>query len=225
VALWLAGARITRRQANLASAAWIAVALAFFVVRLPTYLDLNRGAQEYVSVAPCMAEEATMIQVDLGSYPAGPLRRFNAFSHETGRIAAVTQGHDLGSFEGFFPFFLFHNRLENDPFQYLNTQPGLFNAIPPEANLRAYALRPYGEVDYVIVFGRPEATASTLTSPAWSTLSGELASDYRLIAVSSGRLVSVYERTATQAASAGAARRAATGSAVCHPAPTGGPNT
>jgi hypothetical protein len=96
-----------------------------------------------------------------------------------------------------------------------------FESVPPGVDLPAYALRPYGEVDYVIVRGRPEATADTLASPAWSTLSGELASDYRLAAMSSSGLVSVYERTGTPAAAAGASRRAATSAEVCHPAPTG----
>jgi hypothetical protein len=221
VALWLAGSRIRKRDANLAAAVWIAVALGFFAVRLPTYLALSHAAQEYVSVAPCVAEEATMIQVNLAGYSYGSLARSDDLTHEAGRIAAVTRGHDLGSFEGLFPFFLFHNRADNDPFRYMVTDALGFESVPPGVDLPAYALRPYGEVDYVIVRGRPEATADTLASPAWSTLSGELASDYRLAAMSSSGLVSVYERTGTPAAAAGASRRAATSAEVCHPAPTG----
>ncbi len=220
VALWLGGTPIRRRQAKLASAAWILVALAFFAVRLPTTLDLSNAAQEYVSVSPCIAEEATMIQVNLSRYPSGSLARAEDFTHEASRIAAVTRGHDLGSFEGLFPFFLFHNRVENDPFRYIVTSAYGFEEVPPGVDLRAYALRPHGEVDYVIVFGQPQATAATLASPAWSTLSGELVADFRLVAVSSRGLARVYEATGTQAAAAGTTRRAATSDAVCHPPPT-----
>ncbi len=159
-----------------------------------------------------------MVQVNLAPYPSGSLARTHPFIHETGRIAA-TQGHDLGSFEGWTPFYLFHNRADNDPSRFLLTNASGLDSIPPGIDLRAYALRPYGQVDYVIVFGRPEATAATLASAAWSTLSGELASDYRLAAVSTGGLVRVYEQTGTGVAAAGAARRAATTAAMCHPLP------
>lgn len=219
LALWLASARLPAWVGHLASAAWIAVAIAFFAVRLPTYLDFSGVEQDYMSVAACMADGATMIQVNLARYPSGSLARTDPFTEETGRIAALTHGHDLGNFEGSFPFSLFRNRTDNDPFRYLLTTADGFESVPPGVDLQAYATRPGGEVDYVIVFGTSEATASTLASTAWSTLSAQLAGDYQLVARSSGGLATVYERTGSPVAAAGAALRAATSAPACHPDP------
>jgi hypothetical protein len=160
-----------------------------------------------------------MIQINLARYPSGSLARTDPFTEETGRIAALTHGHDLGNFEGSFPFSLFRNRADNDPFRYLLTTADGFESVPPSVDLQAYTTRPGGEVDYVIVFGTSAAAASTLASTAWSTLSAQLADGYRLVAGSSGGLATVYERTGSPAAAAGAALRAATSAPACHPNP------
>lgn len=216
LALWLAASAFGPRTRWLAALTWVAIALAFFAVRLPTYQELSRDAQEYVSVAPCMAEGATLVQVNLSRVPSGSLSRTDPFTEETGRLAALTRGHDLGNFEGSFQFSLFRNLSTNDPFTYLATREGGFESVPPGVDLDAFASRPDGRVDYVVVVGRPSATLDTLTSPEWSRLSAQLARGYRLVATSSTGLIELYERMGTTVAEAGASRRAATGAADCH---------
>ncbi len=195
LALWLAASGIGARAARAAVVAWAALAVAFFAVRMPTYLELSRMAEEYVSVAPCMAQGATMVQVNLSLPIAGSLARWDPFTEETGRLSALTYGHDLGNFEGSFPFFLFQNRPENDPFVYLATSATGFEDVPPGVDLDAYARRPGGLVDYVIVFGRPDAEAGTLASADWKRLAAQIASGYRQAAVSAGGMVELYIRT------------------------------
>ena len=195
LALWLAGATLGDRVARAAVISWAAIAIGLFAVRMPTFLDLSRTAEEYISVAPCLTNGATMVQVNLSLPTSGSLDRTDPFTEEAGRLSALTRGHDLGNFEGSFPFFLFRNRPENDPFTFLATSAKGFEAVPPEIDLDAYAKRPDGNVDQVIVFGRPDAEPETLASAAWTRLSAQLATDYRLAAVSKGGLVEVYSRT------------------------------
>jgi hypothetical protein len=220
LALWLAGSGIGARGARFAMAGWTVVALAFFVVRAPSYLDESRVAQTFDSVAPCMARGATMAQVNLAYYHPGSLSRTDPFTAEAGRIAAETQGHDLGSFEGLFPYFLFANRPDNDPFTYLATLTHGwedFQHAPPHISLEAYGRRPDGVVDYLVVFGRPMATQVVLASHEWVDLSAELDDGYRLAARTTDDLVEVYERLGSEIADTGAAMRAADTDAVCHP--------
>ena len=198
--LWLAAAGLGSRAVRAAVLVWAAIAIGFHAVRMPTFLDLSRKAEEYVSVAQCLATGATMVQVNLSLPASGSLARTDPFTEETGRLSALTRGHDLGNFEGSFPFFLFKNRPENDPFVYLATSPTGFEYLPPSIDLDAYARRPGGLVDQVIVFGRPDADAATLASAEWELVSRQLTAGYRLAAVSSGGLVEVYVRVGSAAA-------------------------
>ena len=155
-----------------------------------------------------------MVQVNLADFPAGPLGRTDPFGAEAGRIAAATQGHDLGDWEWSFPFYLFHNRADNDPFRWLVTRPDGFE-VPPGIDLTAYASRPDGRVDYVLVVGRPSALAATLASPGWMSLRDELALGYGLVAVSTNGLVEAWERRDPSVADAGAAQRSGADAPVC----------
>lgn len=214
LALWLAAAELPRWSARTGVAVWLAASVAFVLLRLPTTLRLSDGALQVESLAACVAMQSTMIQVNLSRLPAGSLARTDPFSDEAGRIAAATRGHDLGSFEGVFPFFVFRNRPDNDPYRWLVTNPNGF-LVPPGLNLDAYRARPDGTVDYVIVVGRPDATAETLTSPGWVLLRDQLSRGYRRVALSSGALAEAWERVDGALAGAGNARRAAAGTSSC----------
>lgn len=216
IALWLAAADLRRWTVWIAGTAWLAVAAAFLLLRLPTTLGLSAAAMEYESIAPCLALRSTMIQVNAASPPRpGSLARTDPFTEETGRIAAATHGHDLGNFEGSFPFFLFRNRPANDPFRWLVTSPDAFESVPPGVDLAAFGTRPDGTVDYVLVLGRPDATPETLAAPGWISLNGELNARYRRVAASASGLVEAWERVDVTLASAGDARRAATDASAC----------
>ena len=78
----------------------------------------------------------------------------------------------------------------------------------PSSTPRATAQATGGELDYVLVFGRPTADPETLASPEWQRLEAELAQAYRRVAVADEGSLEVYERLGTAAADRGAARRA-----------------
>ena len=216
LALWLAAQDISRRLARLACGAMLAVATAILLLRLPITLSLSSATVEYESLAPCLAPRSTMIQVNLATLPAGPLGRTDPFKSEAGRIAAATGGHDIGNFEGHFPFFVFRNLPDNDPYTWLLTSPDGFE-VPPGVDLTGYASRPNGTVDYVLVFGRPMAAAETLASPGWVLLRDQLDAGYRPVARSASGIVEAWERLDPTLGAAVAARRLATGAPACLP--------
>jgi hypothetical protein len=214
LALWLAAAEPPRWSIRSGVAVWLAASVAFVLLRLPTTQRLSDAAVDVESVGACVATEATMIQVNLSRLPAGTLARTDPFSDEAGRVAAATRGHDLGSFEGTFPFFVFRNRPDNDPYRWLVTNPSGF-LVPPAVDLDAYRGRPYGTVDYVIVVGRPTATAETLASPGWAILRDQLSREYRRVGASADGLAEGWERLDPALSDAGAARRAAAHTSSC----------
>ena len=214
--LWLAAQPIPFRVAQVAGAMFVVVAATLLVLRLPTTLKLSGVAQEVESVAPCIAVRSTLIQVNLALPAAGPLARTDPGGAETGRIAAATRGHDLSGWEGHFPFYLYRNRPENDPFLWLLTDPDGFN-VPPGVDVEAFRRRPDGEVDYVIVMGRPDATPETLASAGWASLRAQLESSYDRVAVSASGHVEAWERRDPTLADEGLSRRSATNAMACHP--------
>jgi len=214
LALWLAAQDIPNRLAGLTVAVSLLAAVGLGVLRLPTTLSLSGAAVELESVAPCLATQSTLFQADLADLPTGPLRRTDPFGDEAGRVAAATRGHDLGNWEGTFPFFLYGNRLENDPFRWLlRNRDGL--EVPPDVDIQAYRRRPYGTVDYVLVVGRRLATADTLASPGWASLRAELDREYRRVAASTSGLVEVWERRDPRLQRDGDARRDMAGRSAC----------
>ncbi|GEM_PF-798293 len=208
LALWLAGADLPRWSARVGVVVWPLAAAAVLLLRLPTTLSLSNAAIDYESIAPCIATGATMIQVNLARLPSGSLGRTDPFLAEAGRIAAATRGHDIGNFEGTFPFSLFQNRAENDPSLWLLTRPDGF-AVPPGVDLDGFRARPDGVVDYVLVVARARASVDVLAGPGWDLLRGQLGAGYRRVAVSPGGLVEAWERTDPALVNAGAARRSA----------------
>jgi hypothetical protein len=215
LALWLAAPDVPRRSRAIAGAMFVAVAVAITVIRLPTTLRLSAAAVELESVVPCIVHDSTMVQANLADFPAGALGRTDPFGAEAGRIAAATHGHDLGDWEWSFPFSVVHNRADNDPFRWLVNSPDGFE-VPPGIDVRAFATRPDGRAEYVLVVGRPSATPATLASPGWTSLRDELAVDYRLVALSTNGLVEAWEWRDPTLAEAGAAQRSSGGGPVCH---------
>jgi hypothetical protein len=207
VALWLAAVNLPRWTTRTADVGWIVIAAVFLVARLPVTMALSADAIEYEALAPCVALGATMIQVNLSLVPRGSLALTDPFTSETGRIAAATQGHDLGNFEGAFPFFLIENHAVNNPYVWLLTRGDGFYLPPPGVDLDRYRTRPEGVVDYVFVVGRPRATLQTLAASDWTNLDRELESGYRRVEVSSSGLVEEWERNDPTLDAAGERRR------------------
>jgi hypothetical protein len=214
LALWLGAHAIPRRAASFAALVFVLAAVSLSVLRLPTTLDLSAAAVELESIAPCLAPQSTLVQANLADLPAGPLGRTDPFGSEAGRVSAPTRGHDLGNWEGSFPFFLYRNRPDNDTFRWLLTnERGL--EVPPGLDIEAYERRPDGRVDYVLVVGREAADDATLASRGWTSLLNELQSSYRRVAASSHGLVEVWELQEAALQTSGDAQRATTVAGTC----------
>ena len=217
--LWIAAHAIGVRWRRVGAAAALVVAVALTVLRLPEHAYLSRLVRDYTSVAPCLAHEATMIQVSLARADPGSLRRTDPMIAETGRLSSLTDGLDLDNVDASVPFYLIRYRPETDPFLYLQTNVGVFNSgfqtVPPVIDPIGYEQRTGGRVDYVLVFGRVDAESSTLASPQWARLRSELEAGYRRVAVSAMQLLEVWERDETPAAAAGVQQRARPEAAAC----------
>lgn len=218
--LWLAAAdlgdapgRVLRRMPWLVAVVSIAAAAGLVGLRVPYYVANSQRAEAYVSVAPCLATEATMIQVNLGRVAGG----ISPFVADTGRLVSLRGGWDIGNIGAALPFFPLRNRPETDPYRYLVLPGGSIERIPPTIDPAGYNASTPGRVDYVLVYGRPLATGQTLTSASWQALSTQLDADYVLVATSHDSMLEVYESRDDPLASAGAAARAGAGDA-CRPA-------
>jgi hypothetical protein len=214
LALWLAAVELPSWGPRLAGLAWTTAAAALLLVRLPITIGLSEAALEYEGLAGCVATASTMVQLNLSRLPSGSLSRTDPMLADAGRVAAPTHGHDLGNFEGTFPFFLYRNRADNDPYRYLLTRPdGL--RVPPAVDLEGYARQPEGTVDYVFLVGRPTATSATLSDAGWLRVRDELDRGYRYVTSTPDGLVEVWERLDPALGTAGAARRALVGPTAC----------
>ena len=191
----------------------LVAAAGFVVLRMPAYLELSSRANDYLSVASCLAPGSTMLQANLYQVVPGPLRRQDPLIEETGVLSAATRGHDLGSVEGDVPFYPITNRPGNDPYVHLRTSGDLLYHIPPEIDLLGYEQRTDGRVDYLLLYGRSEADASVLASSRWTALRGQLEQGYRRVATSAAGHLEVFERDADDLRARGEAARAQAGSA------------
>ena len=222
--LWLAAAdigdapgRVLRRMPWFAAAVSIAAAAGLLGLRLPYYVANSQRAEAYVAVAPCLASEATMIQVNLGEVSEG---RQYPRTADTGRLSSLRSGWDIGNIGAAISFFPLRNRPETDPYRYLVVPGGSVEKIPPTIDPAGYRAQTPGTLDYVLLYGRPVATPETMESPSWRSLNAQLDSDYSLVATSPDSMLEVYESRDEPLASAGAAARARAGDA-CRPAAPG----
>ncbi len=222
--LWLAAVDVektpglvARRMPWLLAAVSVTASAGLLGLRLPCYIANSQRVEAYVSVAPCLATEATMVQVNLGRVSAG---RTDPLTADTGRLASLRGGWDIGNIGAALPFFALRNRPETDPYRYLVLPGGSIERIPPAIDPAGYRASTPGKVDYVLVYGRPLATSETLMSASWQSLGAQLDADYAPVATSPDSMLEVYESRADPLASAGAAARARAGNA-CRPAALG----
>lgn len=208
---WLGAQALDRNATRLGTVGALAVALGLAAIRLPVTLQLSDLAEDFRSVAPCLARGSTMVQSNLWK----PLDRADPLIAETGRISGETNGVDLGNINAEIPLFLYGFLPSRDPYRELRSQRVSIDHIPPAIDPLGYEQRTGGRVDYVLVYGREKASPDLLNSPGWSNLSVQLASGYRLVATSPKGLLEVWERKASPAAAAGSAAREAAGLPVC----------
>ncbi len=213
IVLWLSAQDLPARLVRATAVVALVAAAGFVVLRMPAYLELSSRANDYLSVASCLAPGSTMLQANLYQVVPGPLRRQDPLIEETGVLSAATRGHDLGSVEGDVPFYPITNRPGNDPYVHLRTSGDLLYHIPPEIDLLGYEQRTDGRVDYLLLYGRSEADATVLASSRWTALRGQLEQGYRRVATSAAGHLEVFERDADDLRARGEAARAQAGSA------------
>ena len=205
--LWIAAHPFGSWARGATIAVAVVAAVGLVGMRFTWYQALSDHATAFASVASCVAEGATMAQVNLSRIEL-PSSRTDQIGNETGRVTAITRGLDLGDAELGDHVHVVRYRPELDPYRYLRSPGGLPSANEPVIDPEGYAQATGGELDYVLVFGRPTADPETLASPEWQRLEAELARAYRRVAVADEGRLEVYERLGTAAADRGAARRA-----------------
>ena len=211
--LWLAAHPFGTRVQWATLAVSVVASVGLLAIRLPWYLRLSDQASAFASLAPCVGRGATMAQVNLSRFEL-PSHRTDQIENETGRLSAVTGGLDLGDAELGDRVHLVRYRDDVDPYRYLRQPGGLPETVDPVIDPARYAAETGGGLDYVLVFGRPDALpVAVLESADWQRLEGQLAADYRRVAVVDDGRVELFERLGTDAARDGEARRAA--SAFC----------
>lgn len=196
--MWLAGQDVTvgrpesaRRSETIFRSLVVVVSLAVTIglvaVRLPAYRATSNRIEGLVALAPCVAPNATVVQVNLGRDPVGG----SLLTAETGRLTAAANGWDLGTIGAALPFFQLRNRPETDPYRYL-TPDGSIEGTPPRIDPRAYQAATPGRVDYLIVAGRPVAEQQVLSAPSWLALDRQIEADFALVATSSDGYFELY---------------------------------
>jgi hypothetical protein len=215
--LWLADRTWDQRVISGVAIASLVAMVGLAALRWPWQQEMSDRATAYASVAPCLARQSTILQVNLADFTDSPLGRVTPFHGEVGRLAVPTDGWDIANLGFTIPYFPVRNRPETDPHRHLAQAERRLRAIPPWIDPVGYEKGSSGRIDYIVVYGRARAEAATLADPGWADLRGELAADYAHVADSPDGLLEVYERT-TRAAEGEAQRRA--NPVVCggHPA-------
>jgi hypothetical protein len=219
--LWLATRPLPRLAPRALASVSLVAAVGLLALRLPAYAALSDRSADYFAVAPCIAHGRTLIQANLFQFVPSPLHHLDPMIEETGVLSAATRGHDLGSVEGAVPFYPIRNLASNDPYRHLPTTRELYWVIPSAIDPLGYEERTDGEVDYILLNGRSEASAAVLASDAWTFLRRALDTGYRRVAVSPGGHLEVFERALPDVEAAGAAARS--GAAGACPAVDGRP--
>jgi hypothetical protein len=206
--LWLASQQIAAHTLRRAGAGFALVAVALAVVRIPAYQEVGRAVDDFMTASPCVAPGATMIQATLHLPNLDhPSWRLDPLSDEAARVAAETNGIDLGNVEWSVPYYLLRFRASRDPYRWLPNPPGAIEQIPPSFDLAGYERGTGGRIDYVLVAGRGHASRDVLASKQWRHLRMQLGQMYQLVYMSPRGWVEVWERRIPGVQTAGSKAR------------------
>lgn len=180
--------------------------LGLVTIRLPIITAFNRDISEFMSVAPYLRKNATVLPLlytyDGFNIPEHEQNGVTAFARRTRPLDCVT-GYlmadvgvvDLAHYESGYDYFPTQFKAELAPHIYLGTTPLWSESLPPAVDIENYYRMTTGEVDFVLVWGMHLATEEMLTDPKTILVLEQLAADYELIYTSEPRgLLQVYER-------------------------------
>jgi len=195
--LWLATLAYSerlRRAVQLTAAALAVAALSF---HLATYVELRAPLAEYLSAAPRLQPDHTLLPLSFASQGWGLSRlrpRTKVFLHTASYLSAERGAPSLANYEGNYMHFPLIYRDAVNPFVHLAREQGL-EGDPPCLDLEAYARETGREVDYVLLWGM--RAHQRVGEPCTERLLAALERGYELTFISEPRkLVRLYTRKA-----------------------------
>ena len=182
--LWLASQELPKPAVVGAASVALAAAAGLALVRYDELRRLEGIAQELKPLTACVADGSTMVQGNLARVDLGPSRS-DPLTSETGKIAADTDGLDLGNADYLVAQWVQRYAHDTSPEIHLFV-PGFFvHSVPPPFKLAAYERATGAPVDYVILSGRPGMSRETAESSDWRRFNRTLEDRYRLVVRSS----------------------------------------
>jgi hypothetical protein len=184
---------IWRRRTLLAAAA---VVLLFLGLHTAKYAELNDYLNEYLSGAPMIESNTTLLPVSFTNYGYTTNReslsgKIAVFAHAAGLIAAQRHAVDLTNFQITNSYFPIIFRPHLNPYVHLAAAPHMLGTEPPLMDFLAYQ-RAGGRVDYVLLWWIDPVVAAMNDTKA---IFVQLAAHYDLIYTSPQRgLVQLYRR-------------------------------
>jgi hypothetical protein len=196
--LWLAAQQIPPRVAKGAAAASVLISVLLFATRAPAYAELNRQIEEYLSTAPHIDPNTTLLALSFASHGYAPpenrlAKTYLPFEYLSGFIGTDKPVVDLGNYETLTFSFWTRFRPEVDPFRFVNKVVEA-EIRPAAANLFGYPPESGGRIDYVLLWGLGLDKNGVPRDPP-KRLGEQLGQAYDRIYVSSGRqLAQLYRR-------------------------------
>jgi hypothetical protein len=206
IVCWLAHFKFSLFAQRAFAISMIVAALGLTVIRLPKIAAFNKDISEFMSAAPYLRENATILPL-LYTYdgylvPETEQNAVTAFARRTRPLDFVT-GYlmadmgvvDLAHYESGYEYFPTQYRAELAPQKFLGSNPYWMESLPPAVNIANYDRTTPGQVDFVLVWGLKLATEEMLSDPKTILIQQQLAENYQLIYVTEPRgLLQVYER-------------------------------
>jgi hypothetical protein len=207
---WLAQFDFVSFMQRLIIASLVFATLGLTIIRLPIFIAFNRDITEFMSAAPLLRENATVLPLfyiydgyhgneeDQNGITAYA-RRTRPMDFITGYLMAEQGVVDLAHYESGYDYFPTRFRAELDPTRYLGTATYWMESIPPAVNIENYFRTTSGRVDFVLVWGLNHATEEVLSDTKTLLIQRQLAMYYELIHTSEPRgLLQVYQRNSVQ---------------------------
>jgi hypothetical protein len=195
VVLWLAAQPIRRRTQWLTCIAALVIALSLTLVRLPTEARYDRYVSEFDRARRVLRPNSTLLTLRVRFDRPRFSRTPDVLLHETGRLAAETNGVDVNHYEAMLAYFPTQFRPQYNLQRRFG--PGYDDLRAPST--WAELLKDGGlagdDADYVLLWGARQASRSVREDPGFIEAMSELARRYRLIYASEPLgLVEVYTR-------------------------------
>jgi hypothetical protein len=193
--LWLAAQPIGRRTQWLSCIAALVIALSLTLVRLPTEARYDRYVSEFDEARRVLRPSSTLLTLRVRFDTPRFRRSPDPLLHETGRLAAETNGVDVNHYEAMLAYFPTQFRPQYNLQRRFGPKYNDLREPSTWAELLNDGRLAGNEADYVLLLGARQASQSVRQDPGFIEAMSELVRRYRLIYVSKPLgLVEVYVR-------------------------------